>query len=66
MKTVDMSERAILQRLRQVDELRTLSLSLMKARRISKQEAGVMCAKLRSDHTERQGVTENKTNIPPE
>jgi hypothetical protein len=65
MKTVDMSERAILQRLRQVDELRTLSLSLMKARRISKQEAGVMRAKLRADHAERQKNGENKKNTPP-
>jgi len=66
MKTVDMSEKAILQRLRQVDQLRTLSLSLMKARRISKEEADVMRAKLRSDHSERQEEAENKTNIPPE
>jgi hypothetical protein len=35
MKKVDMSEQAILRRLKQVDELRTLCLSLMKAKKES-------------------------------
>ena len=36
MKQVDMSEKAILGRLRQVDKLRTLCLALMKAKRVEK------------------------------
>jgi hypothetical protein len=36
MKKVDMSEKAILSRLRQVDKLRTLCLALMKAKRVEK------------------------------
>ncbi len=36
MKQVDMSEKAILSRLRQVDKLRTLCLALMKAKRVEK------------------------------
>lgn len=35
MKKVDMSEAAILRRLKRVDQLRELCLSLMKAKRIS-------------------------------
>lgn len=35
MKKVDMSSEAITRRLRQVDQLRDLSLSLMKAKKIS-------------------------------
>ena len=35
-KQVDMSEKAILSRLRQVDKLRTLCLALMKAKRVEK------------------------------
>ena len=35
MKQVDMSEKAILSRLRQVDKLRTLCLSLMKAKKVT-------------------------------
>jgi len=34
MKQVDMSEKAVLRRLRQVDQLRELSLSLMRAKRL--------------------------------
>lgn len=40
MKQVDMSEKAILRRLKQVDQLRELCLSLMKAKRISDEKAG--------------------------
>jgi hypothetical protein len=36
MKQVDMSEKAILSRLRQVDKLRTLCLALMKAKKVEK------------------------------
>ncbi len=35
MKQVDMSEKAVLRRLRQVDQLRDLCLSLMKAKKMS-------------------------------
>ena len=35
MKKVDMSEEAILRRLKQVDQLRELCLSLMKAKKVS-------------------------------
>lgn len=40
-KQVDMSEKAILSRLRQVDKLRTLCLSLMKAKKVEKVVAKV-------------------------
>ncbi len=39
MKKVDMSGEAITRRLRQVDQLRELSLSLMKAKKISDEKA---------------------------
>lgn len=39
MKKVDMSDKAITRRLRQVDQLRELSLSLMKAKRLSDEKA---------------------------
>ncbi len=39
MKQVDMSEKAIMSRLRQVDKLRTLCLALMKAKRVEKDVA---------------------------
>lgn len=39
MKKVDMSEEAILRRLRTVDRLRELSLSLMKAKKLSDEKA---------------------------
>ncbi len=39
MKKVDMSSEAITRRLRQVDQLRELSLSLMKAKKISDEKA---------------------------
>ena len=35
MKKIDMSDKAITRRLRQVDQLRELSLSLMKAKKVS-------------------------------
>ncbi len=39
MKKVDMSEEAILRRLRTVDQLRELCLSLMKAKKVSDEKA---------------------------
>jgi hypothetical protein len=39
MKKVDMSSEAITKRLRRTDQLRELSLSLMKAKRISDEKA---------------------------
>jgi hypothetical protein len=49
MKKVDMSSEAITRRLRQTDQLRELSLSLMKAKKIHDEKA-------------REASTENKTN----
>lgn len=40
MKKVDMSEQAILRRLKTVDQLRELCLSLMKAKKVSDEKAG--------------------------
>jgi hypothetical protein len=40
MKKVDMSDEAITRRLRQVDQLRELCLSLMKAKKVSDEKAG--------------------------
>ena len=39
MKKVDMSEQAILRRLKQVDQLREVCLSLMKAKKVSDEKA---------------------------
>lgn len=39
MKKIDMSEQAILRRLKTVDQLRELCLSLMKAKKISDEKA---------------------------
>lgn len=39
MKKIDMSSEAITRRLRQVDQLRTISLSLMKAKKESDEKA---------------------------
>lgn len=41
MKKIDMSEKAILRRLKTVDQLRELCLSLMKAKRISDEKAEI-------------------------
>jgi hypothetical protein len=49
MKKVDMSESAVLRRLRQVDQLRELCLALMKAKPISNAEAAAMRAKIRGE-----------------
>ena len=42
MKKIDMSSEAITRRLRQVDQLRELSLSLMKAKKDSDAKAGLI------------------------
>ncbi len=39
MKKIDMSSEAITRRLKQVDQLRELSLSLMKAKKVSDEKA---------------------------
>ncbi len=41
MKKVDMSSEAITRRLKQVDQLRELSLSLMKAKKVSDEKSGL-------------------------
>jgi len=41
MKKIDMSDKAITRRLKQVDQLRELSLSLMKAKKVSDEKAGL-------------------------
>ena len=41
MKKIDMSSEAITRRLKQVDQLRELSLSLMKAKKVSDEKAGL-------------------------
>jgi hypothetical protein len=46
MKKVDMSEAAVLRRLRQVEQLRELSLALMKAKPISRSSAAESRAKI--------------------
>ncbi len=40
MKKIDMSDKAITRRLKQVDQLRELSLSLMKAKKVSDEKSG--------------------------
>lgn len=49
MKQVDMSEKAILSRLRQVDKLRELCLALMKAKKVQDE-------KLRSNDLEKKNL----------
>lgn len=50
MKKVDMSDQAITRRLRQVDQLRELCLSLMKAKKLSDEKA----AKERAEQNEQE------------
>jgi len=47
MKKIDMSEKAILMRLRQVDQLRDLCLSLIKAKPISPEQASELRKQMR-------------------
>ncbi len=53
MKKVDMSSEAITRRLRRVDQLRELSLSLMKAKKVSDEKAE------NNKQTEKQKKAEN-------
>ena len=55
MKKVDMSSEAITRRLKTVDQLRTLCLSLMKAKKDSDEKAGkVKLSNVKSDIKERE------------
>ena len=54
MKKVDMSEQAILRRLKTVDQLRELCLSLMKAKKVSDEKAALEKRRL-----EKTGKTRN-------
>lgn len=49
MKKVDMSESAVLRRLKQVDQLRELSLTLMKAKPISDESSAELREQTRSE-----------------
>lgn len=51
MKKIDMSEKAVLRRLKQVDQLRNLCLSLMKAKPISDKQAAELRAKVRAQYS---------------
>lgn len=61
MKKIDMSSEAITRRLRQTEQLRKLSLSLMKAKLLTDEEA----VKLRQEFHERKSrkVTESADSI---
>lgn len=52
MKKVDMSEEAVLRRLKTVDQLRELCLSLMKAKRLSDEKAKENEKKKAGEHAE--------------
>jgi len=56
MKKVDMSSEAITRRLRQTDQLRELSLSLMKAKRLADEKAEENEKKKTSRNAENRGV----------
>jgi hypothetical protein len=56
MKKVDMSEKAILRRLRQVDQLRELCLSLMKAKKLSDEKAK------NNEHSEKKTDAKNENS----
>ena len=60
MKKVDMSEQAILRRLKTVDGLRELCLSLMKAKKISDEKA----ASSGSKNVETDNNKTKKTALP--
>jgi hypothetical protein len=52
MKKVDMSSEAITRRLRQASQLRDLSLSLMKARHLTEEEAAELRKRRRAERAE--------------
>ena len=54
MKKIDMSEEAILRRLKTVDQLRELCLSLMKAKKVSDEKA---------ERSEQNGAGENESGV---
>ncbi|MEP7148707.1 MAG: hypothetical protein ABI857_07470 [Acidobacteriota bacterium] len=58
MKKIDMSEKAILRRLRQVDQLRDLCLSLMKAKPLSPEQAAELRAKKGEECTDSKAKVE--------
>ena len=59
MKKVDMSEEAVLRRLKTVDQLRELCLSLMKAKRFSDEKA----KEEKSKDTESIKLLQNAENL---
>ena len=54
MKEIDMSSEAITRRLRQASELRDLSLSLMNAKLLTKEEADALRAKRKMEQDQRE------------
>ena len=54
MKEIDMSPEAITRRLRQASELRDLSLSLMNAKLLTKEEAEALRAKRKMEQDQRE------------
>lgn len=52
-----MSEKAILIRLKQVDQLRKLCLALMKAKPVSNEQAAELSAKMRTEPSISKGTT---------
>ena len=54
MKEIDMSPEAITRRLRQASELRDLSLSLMNAKLLTKEEADALRAKRKMEQDQRE------------
>lgn len=54
MKEIDMSSEAITRRLRQASELRDLSLSLMNAKLLTKEEAEALRAKRKMEQDQRE------------
>lgn len=51
MKKIDMSSEAITRRLRQVDQLRELSLSLMKAKKVSDEKKNKLKSTEKNEQT---------------
>lgn len=61
MKKVDMSSDAITRRLRQTEQLRKLSLSLMRAKILTDSEAVELRKRNRDDRASRTGDAEART-----
>jgi len=62
MKKIDMSSDAILRRLKQTEQLRRLSLSLMKAKILTDDEAKKLRAEFRQRKLEEQRRSEVRRN----